>query len=260
MATSKVAAMANKKERTKQIQKQQKAAKKQQQQSNKQRGYSNLSPQKQHQQGGPSYAQGIPDINQIQQPASGGGPPPNPVSGGGGQPGGPPPNPMMGGGPGGPPPNPVSGGPPPVPGGPGGPPPAPVKKKLTGAEMAALSRQNAQESGAYAAPTVSSQPARKPPPMVPVASNALLAGIRGGIALKKTTQVKREPKMEKRDMLLAALRNKGQTGLKKVKEEEKNVKVEEKVDNTIFAILNRRQYMADDSDSESGSSWSDDSD
>ena len=67
-------------------------------------------------------------------------------------------------------------------------------------------------------------------------------------------------KMEKRDMLLAALRNKGQSGLKKVKEEEKNVKVEEKVDNTIFAILNRRQYMADDSDSESGSSWSDESD
>ena len=264
-----MAAMANRKEEAKIYKQQQKAAKKQQ----KAQEYSNLSPDPSHQAGGPSYAQGIPDMKQIQGSSSapksaapppnpmqgGGGPPPNPVAAAGGPPpnpvaiaGGPPPNPVAAaGGPGAPPPNPMMAG--------GGPPPAPVKKKLTGAEMAALSRQNAQASGAYSAPTThqQQQPAAKPPPMVPVGNSALLAGIRGGINLKKTTQVKREPKMDGRDMLMAALRKKGKSGLKKVKEEEKNVKKEEKVDNTIFAILNRRQYMADDSDSDTGSSWSD---
>jgi len=40
-----------------------------------------------------------------------------------------------------------------------------------------------------------------------------------------------------------------------ISEEDKNVKVEEEQDATIFAILNRRQFMADESESESGSSW-----
>ena len=70
--------------------------------------------------------------------------------------------------------------------------------------------------------------------------------------------MKREPKkLEGRDAMLAALRGKAKSGLKKVAVEEVNVKQEEKVDATIFAILNRRQFMADDSDSESGSSWDD---
>ena len=276
LGKSKVAAMANRKEEAKIIKKQQKVAKKQH------KAYSNLSADTSHQAGGPSYAQGIPDIKKIESQQSkeaaapppnpmmagkkgpGSGPPPNPVAAAGGGPGGPPPNPMMNRG--GPPPNPVSSGaarPPPNPmmsGGPGGPPPAPVvKKRLTGAEMAALSRQNAEKQGAYNA-SRSSQSAAKQPPMVPVASSALLAGIRDGMNLRKTTQVKREPKMDQRDTLLAALRKKGQSGLKKVKEEDKNVKSEEKVDNTIFAILNRRQFMADDSDSDSASTWTDDSD
>merc|ERR1719203_529323 len=121
--------------------------------------------------------------------------------------------------------------------------------------MAALSAARADQSGAYQPRTVPAVSQPQPKPMA-VAPNALLAGIRGGMQLKKTSQVKREPKMDKRDMMLAALRNKGQGGLRKVAEEEKNVRMEEKVDNTIFAILNRRQFMADDSESESGSSWS----
>ena len=79
----------------------------------------------------------------------------------------------------------------------------------------------AAESGAYEERAVPvAEPVKKPPPMIPVASNALLAGIRGGVQLKKTTQVRREPKKDKRDMLLAALRKGGQTGLKKVKAED----------------------------------------
>ena len=271
--------MANRKEEAKIIKLQQKVAKKQQ----KEKAYTTSTTDTSHNARGPSYASGIPDIKQIEATSStkAGGPPPNPMMAGAKGPGsgpppnpvaaagGPPPNPMMSGGPGAPPPNPVAGGtggPPPNPmmgGGPGGgPPPAPVvKKRLTGAEMAALSRQNAEASGVYKASTATSrQSAAKPPPMVPVASSALLAGIRGGMNLRKTTQIKREPKMDQRDTLLAALRGKGRSGLKKVKEEDKNVKAEEKVDNTIFAILNRRQYMADDSDSDSASTWSDDSD
>eukprot|EP00483_Globobulimina_turgida_P000640 UN00640 len=186
-----------------------------------------------------------------------GGPPPVPVPGGVVRGGGPPPVPNAVGG--GPPPVPVPGGggtgPPPVPSGVGGPPPVPrvqVKKKLTGAEMAALSAKRAESSGAYSRPAAAAvqKPSRPPP------ENALLAGIRGGIQLKKTTQVKREPKMEKRDLLLAALKKKGQAGLKKVAADEINVEKEESIDNTIFAILNRRQFMADDSDSETGSEWS----
>eukprot|EP00485_Elphidium_margaritaceum_P021766 CAMPEP_0202715562 /NCGR_PEP_ID=MMETSP1385-20130828/91383_1 /ASSEMBLY_ACC=CAM_ASM_000861 /TAXON_ID=933848 /ORGANISM="Elphidium margaritaceum" /LENGTH=61 /DNA_ID=CAMNT_0049376873 /DNA_START=1 /DNA_END=186 /DNA_ORIENTATION=- len=61
-------------------------------------------------------------------------------------------------------------------------------------------------------------------------------------------------------MLLEALRKKGQTGLKKVSEAEKNVKLEKR-DGTIYdAILSRRQYMADDSESQSDQQWSDDDD
>ena len=71
----------------------------------------------------------------------------------------------------------------------------------------------------------------------------------------KATVVKRERKpLEGRDAMLEALRNKGQKGLRKVEPKEEKPK-EEKVDATIFAILNRRQFMGDDSDSESGSSW-----
>jgi len=210
----------------------------------------------------------------------GGGPPPNPVAT---QPpavpqnsGGPPPNPAQAaavpppvpGGPGGPP--------PPVPGGPGGnapppnpmqnaPPPNPVsqapmqqpQRPLSGAERAALSRQQAEASGAFAQAAPSQQPAR--PPM-PSARMNLLGAIQKGANLRKAgPPVKRKPKMEKRDMLLSALRQKGQTGLKKVAEEDKNARVEEEKDATIFAILNRRQFMADDdSDSETGSSWDSD--
>jgi len=152
----------------------------------------------------------------------------------------------------------VGGAPPPVPAQ-NAPPPVPVKQKLTAAEMAARSRMAADESGAYnAAPSTVPEAAMPPKPPANNPRNALMAGIMGGANLRKTTVVKREPRMEKRDMLLMALKKKGQGGLKKVAESEKNVKQEEKVDNTIFAILNRRQFMADDSDSESGSSWSDD--
>jgi len=89
----------------------------------------------------------------------------------------------------------------------------------------------------------------------------LMAGIKGGSSgLKKAPVVKREPKkLEGRDAMMAMLREKGKSGLKKVEASEVNVKKEEKVDETIFAILNRRQFMADDSDSESGSSWDSDS-
>ncbi len=74
----------------------------------------------------------------------------------------------------------------------------------------------------------------------------------------KAAVVKREPKkLEGRDAMLAALRGKAKQGLKKVEASEVNVKQEEKVDATIFAILNRRQFMADESESESGSSWDD---
>eukprot|EP01084_Bolivina_argentea_P288900 495959_1 len=238
-------------------------------QKSKQKAVSNLSSNPSHQQGGPSYGGNIPNINANKQ--AGGGPPPVPGNSG------PPPVPGSNSGPppvpgnSGPPPVPGNTGPPAVPGGNSGPPPVPgntgpppvprpqIKKKLTGAEMAALSRQNAEQSGAYRKEVVHEQkePSR-PKPLVPMGSSALLAGIRGGMQLKKTTQVKREPKMEKRDLLLAALKKKKAGGLRKVQESEKNVKKEEKIDNTIFAILNRRQFMADDSDSESGSSWSSD--
>lgn len=89
----------------------------------------------------------------------------------------------------------------------------------------------------------------------PPKMNALMASIRGGAELKKATVVKRKPRMDKRDNLMAALR-KGGGGLKKVAESEKNVKKEEEKDATIFAILNRRKFMADDSDTETGSDWS----
>merc|ERR1740123_1156565 len=124
---------------------------------------------------------------------------------------------------GGPPPNPVSGGPPPM---------QQQQRPLSGAERAALSAQQAEQSGAYA----QAAPAQPQRPQMGGNRMNLLAGIQKG----------------------AKLRKKGQTGLKKVAEEEKNVRVEEKQDATIFAILNRRQFMADDSDSESGSSWDSD--
>merc|ERR1712129_379867 len=150
--------------------------------------------------------------------------------------------------------------PPPVPGGGGGgPPPIPgsnmgmaaqPKQKLTAQQMAERSRAAMEEKMQHEAP--SSQPAQAGPPKM----NALMMSIRGGANLKKATVVKREPGMEKRDMMLMALKKKGQTGLKKVAESDKNVKKVEEKDATIFAILNRRQFMADDSESESGSSWS----
>eukprot|EP00484_Ammonia_sp_Unknown_P000978 CAMPEP_0197020326 /NCGR_PEP_ID=MMETSP1384-20130603/1091_1 /TAXON_ID=29189 /ORGANISM="Ammonia sp." /LENGTH=504 /DNA_ID=CAMNT_0042447931 /DNA_START=30 /DNA_END=1544 /DNA_ORIENTATION=+ len=244
--TSKVAAMANQKK----VQQEKAAAK-------KQKEYSNLSPDPSHQAGGPSYGGNIPGVDQL-----GGGPPPNPMAGGGGPPpnpmarGGPPPNPVVGGG--GPPPNPVQDGAPPPNPMQGGPPPIPQpKQKLTAAEMAARSRMAAQETGAYASAVPPPVPAaqEKKAPLVPMASNALLAGIRGGVNLKKAEVKRAPPKLDGRDMLLAAIQKKAGSGLKKVAEEEKNVKHEEKVDNTIFAILNRRQYMADDSDSEGSGSW-----
>merc|ERR1712154_207925 len=102
----------------------------------------------------------------------------------------------------------------------------------------------------------SEAPTSAPPQAGPSKMNALIASIRGGASLKKAVVVKREPRMEKRDMMLMALKKKGQTGLKKVAESEKNVKKEEEKDATIFAILNRRQFMADDSESETGSDWS----
>eukprot|EP01083_Nonionella_stella_P083364 230499_1 len=273
---SKVAMMANRNTSSKQNKK-----KKHQQVSN-----INAKRQQQHvRKAAPAYGKKMAQKQPPRVPAAASNahkPPPVPFAGGGG--GGPPPVPMVaaakaegpppvpfaaagrGGGPppvpgggGGPPPVPGrGGGPPPVPGGGGGgPPPVPVqsvveKKKLTGAEMAALSASRADAAGAYAPPERKEEP--KPAPLVPVSSNALLQGIQKGVKLKKTTQVKREPKMDKRDVLLSALRNKGQTGLKKAKIEPKKKK-EPDVDSTIFAILNRRQYMADDSDSESGSSW-----
>jgi len=180
---------------------------------------------------------------------SGGPPPPVPGGGGGGGPGAaPPPNPMMGGG--------------------GPPPPNPMhqqahqqyeqapqqQRPLSGAERAALSAQQAEQSSA-SSNAQQAEAARNRPPSKRM---NLMAGISAGVNLKKATVVKRKPKMEKRDMLLSALRKKGQTGLKKVAEAEKNVKVEEKQDATIFAILNRRQFIADDSDSETGSSWDSD--
>mmetsp|Transcript_17035 Transcript_17035/g.26511 ORF Transcript_17035/g.26511 Transcript_17035/m.26511 type:complete len:569 (+) Transcript_17035:50-1756(+) len=216
--------------------------------------------------------------------------PPNPMMAKAGGGAAPPPNPMAGAGPGAPPPVPAV---PPVPGAaapgagddeyyeeeeddyedeygdeeaaPGAaavPPPVPVPKKLTAAEMAARSKAMAGDAAPARPPSNPMQAQmKKPAPLVPMQSNALLAGIRGGIQLKKAAAVKREPKVEKRDMLLEALRKKGKTGLKKVAEAEKNVKVQEETDNTIYAILNRRQYMADDSESESDSgSWSDDDD
>merc|ERR1719245_559015 len=134
----------------------------------------------------------------------------------------------------------------------GGPPPNPVSGPPPSNPM-----QQAEQAGAYrAAPSQNAAP-----PRAPVGGNRmnLLAGIKKGQKLRSAGPiVKRKPKMEKRDMLLSALRQKGQTGLKKVKEEEKNVKVEEKQDATIFAILNRRQFMADESESDTGSDWDSD--
>jgi len=164
---------------------------------------------------------------------------------------------------GGPVPPPVPGSnavPPPVPGinggGNGPPPPVPIQqvtqppKKLTAQEMAERSRAAMEQK--MQSEAQSSGPSMKagPPKM-----NALMASIRGGAELKKATVVKRKPRMDKRDNLMAALR-KGGGGLKKVAESEKNVKKEEEKDATIFAILNRRKFMADDSDTETGSDWS----
>merc|ERR1712228_1137071 len=159
-----------------------------------------------------------------------------------------------------PPPVPGSGAvPPPAPGanfGGGGPPPVPMQqqvaqapKKLTAQEMAERSRAAMEQKMQSEAPSGPSMKAG-PPKM-----NALMASIRGGAELKKATVVKRKPRMDKRDNLMAALR-KGGGGLKKVAESEKNVKKEEEKDATIFAILNRRKFMADDSDTETGSNWS----
>merc|ERR1719229_2117002 len=126
--------------------------------------------------------------------------------------------------------------------------------------MAARSAASAEQSGQYRPATTTepqqAPPQRRPNPMGGARGN-LLAGIRGGANLRKAPVVKREPKkLEGRDAMLAMLRDKGKSGLKKVEVSEVNVKKEEKVDETIFAILNRRQFMADDSESsESGSSW-----
>eukprot|EP01084_Bolivina_argentea_P031360 58049_1 len=135
-------------------------------------------------------------------------------------------------------------------GGPGGPPPVPSgavpppfrPQKMSPAQMAMMSQQSAVQAGAYSKP--------KPNPMMPGRSQALLSGIKGGISLKKTVQVKRVIQQDSRSVLLMALKKKGQTGLKHVKDDEKNVKKEEEIDNTIYAILNRRKFMADDSDSD----------
>jgi len=178
-------------------------------------------------------------------------PPPNPMIGGGGGGGGPPPVPSQvhsqsaASGP--------VGGPPPVPGV-GGPPAVPQQaQRPTAAEIAARSRASAEQSGALqptgqpaAAQSAAVQPARS-------GRANLLAGITGGAKLKKAVVVKREPqKLVGRNAMLEALKNKGKSGLRKVVKEEVNVKKEEKVENSIFAILNRRQYIAD-SDDETGS-------
>merc|ERR1712154_265664 len=102
----------------------------------------------------------------------------------------------------------------------------------------------------------SEAPPSAPPQAGPPKMNALMASIRGGASLKKAVVVIREPRMEKRDMMLMALKKKGQTGLKKVADSEKNVKKEEEKDATIFAILNRRQFLADETDSDTESGWS----
>jgi len=209
-------------------------------------------------------------------------PPPNPMKAGGG---GPPPVP---GGPGGPPgaavPPPVpsamnrattepqpGSGPPPVPDGQGGPPPVPMhqpqqqRRPLTPQEMAERSRNAAMESNAYRPPTtqpaaVAQQPvARRQNPMGG-ARSALLAGIQNrNVKLKAAPVVERKPKkLVGRDALMASLAG-GARNLKKVEPKEEKEPEPEKVDATIFAILNRRQFMADDSDSDSGSEWDSDS-
>merc|ERR1719195_1150806 len=151
-----------------------------------------------------------------------------------------------------------TGPPPPVPGaqpgGSGGPPPVPngmqqqqPRRPLSAQEMAERSRNAALESNQYRPPTtqpaVAQQPvARRPNPMQG-ARGALLAGIQNrNVKLKSAPQVERKPR-----------------NLKEVERKEEKPAEPEKVDATIFAILNRRQFMADDSDSESGSDWDSDS-
>merc|ERR1711902_37450 len=144
---------------------------------------------------------------QASQPGAGGPvPPPVPNMNSGNANGGPPPAPpggMSGGGGGG-------GVPPPIPGSdayaqPTVPPP---KQKLTAQEMAARSRAAMEEKMQSEAPPSAAPPQAGPPKM-----NALMASIRGGASLKKAVVVKREPRMEKRDLMLMALKKKGQTGL-----------------------------------------------
>merc|ERR1719195_160870 len=168
-----------------------------------------------------------------------------------------------------------TGPPPPVPGaqpgGSGGPPPVPngmqqqqPRRPLSAQEMAERSRNAALESNQYRPPTtqpaVAQQPvARRPNPMQG-ARGALLAGIQNrNVKLKSAPVVERKPrKLEGRDALMASLAG-GARNLKKVERKEEKPAEPEKVDATIFAILNRRQFMADDSDSESGSDWDSDS-
>ena len=97
------------------------------------------------------------------------------------------------------------------------------------------------------------------PPKAPMGGMAaVMAGIRNhdkSNFKKAAPVVQRKPRMDKRDMLMMQLK-KGNAGLKKVDPSQKIVKKEEEKDATIFAILNRRQFMADDSESETGSDWS----
>ena len=63
--------------------------------------------------------------------------------------------------------------------------------------------------------------------------------------------------LEKRDSMLAAVRKSGKSSLKKVvlDENELKLKKEKSGDPAIDAILNRRQFMGDNTDSDSGSAW-----
>ena len=163
-----------------------------------------------------------------------------------------------------PPPNPMSsnnGAPPPNPYSESGnaPPPNPyamesvAPKVLSPMERAMMSAKIAEQSG------MNKQRQAPKPAMVGMKSRGLLDSIKSGKKLRKAKPiVKRKEPMDKRSMLMSQLRTGAK--LKKTVSQKPAAKAKKPENEGIFAILNRRQYIADDdsdSDDDSGS-WEDD--
>lgn len=142
----------------------------------------------------------------------------------------------------------------------GGPPPLPsvaaVKKKLSPYEM---SQQSMQEAVANA-PVVKMAP---PKPQMGRKSAMLLNGIRSGVQLIRAEPVQKYVPKDNRSLLLNAVRKKAGGGLRKVTDAMKSKPVEPDPSanvGSIFEILNRRRFMADDdtSSEESSDGWESD--